>query len=190
MPYPIAFADSSTTLVFPLSSPAWWTKAGLRTLAFGSGQGNEAGGANTELTSYDAFLPAGYIATAGNAVIIEGNMTVAANGDAKVLQVQVGQTGTKVTVWSSSANVASHVVPFRMVIRRRTSTTGSITSIFEAGVASAGAPTAYMVYTTLGAVTWDVNQYITFWAAANTINSIVLNDLTYYAVRTQNGAVV
>lgn len=189
MPYPIAFADSTTTLVFPLSQPALWSKDALRTIAFGSGQGNAAGGADTEMTSYDTFIPANYLATAGNAIVIEGNMTVAANTDAKTVKVKVG-TGTAVTVWSSNASVANHVVPFRIVIRRRTSTTGSVTSIFEAGVASAGAPTAYMVYTTLGTVAWGSNQVLNLYTAANTINSIVLNDLTTYGIRTQNGAVV
>lgn len=192
MPYPIGFADSSTTLVFPLSSPPAWTKDALRTIAFGSGQGNAAGGADTELTSYDTFIPGNYLATAGNAIVIEGNMTVAANGDAKTVKVKVGAggSGSATIVWSSSANVASHVVPFRIVLRRRTATTGSVTSIFEAGAATAGAPTAYMVYTTLSVADWNNNQVLNLFLAANTINSIVMNDLMTYGIQTRNGAVV
>jgi hypothetical protein len=189
MPYAVGIADSTTTLVFPLSSPQAHTKDALKTIAFSSGQSNAGGGGDTELTSYDVYLPANYIGAAGNALVIEGTMSVAANGDAKTVKVQVG-SGTAVTVWSSSANVANHVVPFRIVIRRRTSTTGSISSVFWHGVASGNNADPYMVYTTIGTVAWTSNQSITLYCAANTVTSVTMNDLTYYALRSGNAATV
>jgi hypothetical protein len=190
MPYPIAFADSSTSLVFPLSSPPLWTKAGLRTIAFGTGQANAAGSGDTELTNYSVLIPANYLATAGNALVLEGVLTAAANANAKALKIQLASAGTKVTVWSSSANVAAHMVPFRFVITRRTATTASIRGTMEAGVTTAGAPVAYMTYATMGTVAWASNQTLTLFAIGVDANDIVLNDYMVYAVRTQNGAVV
>ena len=190
MPFAVAFADTSTSIVFPLSQPPMWSRDALRTIAFGSGQGNEAGGGDTELDSYDTFIPGNYCNAAGNAIVIEGTMTVAANGDAKTVKIKVG-SGTLTTIWSSSANVANHVVPFRIVIRRRTSTTGSVTALFYHGVATAtDVANVFMTYTTLGTLDWTGNQVLNLYSSANTINSVVMNDLTTYGILTQNGAVV
>lgn len=190
MPFAVAFADTSTSIVFPLSQPPMWSRDALRTIAFGSGQGNAAGAGDTELTSYDTFIPANYCNAAGNAIVIEGVMTVAANGDAKTVKVKVG-SGTLTTLWSSSANVANHVVPFRITIRRRTSTTGSVVSLFYHGVATAtDVPNVYMTYATLGTLDWTANQVLNLYSSATTINSVVMNDLTTYGILTQNGAVV
>lgn len=189
-PYEVGIADTTTSLVFPMTTPSMWTKAALRTIAFGTGQGNAAGGADTELTNYDSFIPGGYLATAGNAIVIEGTMTVAANGDTKTVKVKVGG-GTITTLWTSAANVANHVVPFRIVITRRTATTGAVWAIFYDGVASGvGVPAPFMTYTTLGTIAWASNQVLNLYLAANTVNSIVMNDLITYGIRTPNGAVV
>ena len=190
LPYAIGMADSSTTLVFPTSLPPAWTKAGLRTIAFGTGQGNDAGSGDTELTNYNVIIPANYLATPGNALVLEGVLTAAANGNAKALKIQLASAGTKVTVWSSAANVASHMVPFRFVIRRRTATTASIVGIMEAGATTAGAPAAYMTYATMGTAAWASNQTLTLFAVGVDANDVVLNDYMVYAVRTGAGAVV
>jgi hypothetical protein len=190
MPYAVGIADSTTTLVFPLTLPARWTADGLRTIGFGTGQANGAGAVDTELTSYGVFIPANYLKAAGNAIIMEGTMAVAANGDTKLLKVKVG-AGTLTTLWSSAANLANHVVPFRVVIRRRLSTSGSVAAVFFDGVASgAGSPAPFMTYTTLGTLDWTTNQVLKLFANVNTATSITMQDYTVYGVRTENGATV
>ena len=186
---PIGIADSSTSIVFPLKRPAPYTRDALKTLAFASGQSNAAGGADSELTSYEVLIPANYLDAAGAGVCISGEFSVAANGDAKTVKIAIGG-GSKVTMWSSSANVANHVVPFRWEVRRRTSTTGSVAGITFHGVASGNNASAYMVYTTLGTVDWTTNQLIKLYCAANTVTSVTFNDLSVTPIRSENAGSV
>jgi len=66
-----------------------------------------------------------------------------------------------------------------------------VTALFYHGVATAtDVANVFMTYTTLGAIDWTGNQVLNLYSSANTINSVVMNDLTTYGILTQNGAVV
>jgi len=189
LPYAFGFADTATSLVFPLSTSRIWGDVALRSVGFGAGQGCTSGSVDTTLTNYECFLPADYLDTAGNALIIEGSITAAANTNAKVLKVKVG-SGSAVTVWSDNTSVAGHVLPFRFAIQRRTSTTGSIKGFIWEQAATAGTPTPYMTVTTIGTVDWTANQLVKFLASGGAQDDILLTDVIWYAIRTENGAVV
>lgn len=189
--YPFAVADTTSTLLFPLTKPRLWSEDALGTIAFSSGQANvSTSGADTELTSYEISIPANYLAYAGSSLVALGTMAVAANGDAKTVKISIGSSVTKVTLWSSSANVANHVVPFRVVVRRRGATAGVVDSIFYHGVASGNNASPYMVYTSVGTVDWTTNQLLKFYATAATAGSITFEDLAVFAIRTPNAATV
>lgn len=189
IPYAFAFADSASTLVFPLQTPKVWGEPGLRTVELSSGssgQGCTSGSVDTDLDDFHCLVPADYIDTAGNAVVCEGRLAAAANGNTKVLKIKVG-SATAVTIWSSTANVAGHVVPFRVVIQRRTAALATVTGMVWAGAATAGAPTAYMTIQDAGAVDWTANQYIKLLASGQAIDDISVKAVVWYAIRTKNG---
>lgn len=189
--YAFAVADTASTILFPLTKPHLWSEDALGTIAFGSGQGNvTTSGADTELTSYEISIPANFLAYPGSCVVALGTMAVAANGDAKTVKISIGSSVTKVTLWTSSANVANHVVPFRVVVRRRGATAGVVDSIFYHGVASGNNASPYMVYTSVGTVDWTTNQLMKFYATAATADSITFEDLAVFAIRTPNAATV
>lgn len=189
LPYAIGFADSTTTLVIQVNQHRIWGAPTLKTVAFSVGQGCTSGSVDTDLSSYQVFVPANYLHSAGNAIVCEGVANVLENGNTKVMKIKVG-SATAVTVWSSTANVANHVVPFRIIIRRRSSTTGLVTGIVWQGTASAGTPTNYMTSQAAGTVAWTSDQFIKVMASGQAANDILLTDIVWYALRTRNAATV
>lgn len=190
LPYAFAFADTSSTIVFPLQTSRVWGDVALKTIALSSGssgQGCTSGSVDTDLDEYQCFIPGNFLDTAGNAVVVKGYLAAAANGNTKVFKVKVG-SATAVTVWSSTANVAGHLVPFEITVTRRTASLGTITSMMWAGAATAGAPTAYMVIADAGSVDWTANQMLKLLASGQAIDDISLKQCAWYAIRTKNGA--
>ncbi|MEK9723019.1 MAG: capsid cement protein [Rhodospirillaceae bacterium] len=189
LPYAFAFADSASTLIFPLQTDRVWGQTGLRTVALSSGssgQGCTSGSVDTDLEDFEVFVPADYLDTAGNAIILEGYLAAAANGNTKVFKVKIG-SATAVTIWSSTANVASHVVPFRVIIQRRTSALANVIGLVYAGAASGNTVTPYMTIQDGGAVDWTANQYIKLMASGQAIDDISVKSVIWYAVKTGNG---
>jgi len=158
----------------------------VKSFAFSSGEGNDVGGGDTQLTSYDVTLAAELLADAGNALLVDGTLLVGAVSEAKTCKLKVGG-GTAITIYTATA--ASHIVPFRMVIRRRTSTAGSITGITFVGAAAAGAPTNYLVNAALGTVAWLGPQTLAIYLSGSTADSITLTDYCVTAL-TGEGATV
>jgi hypothetical protein len=147
--------------------------AQLKGFAFSSGEGNDAGGGDTQLTSYDVSIPADALAEAGNALLVEGTFVVGSGGGTKTAKLKVG-SGTAVTIISTTGT--SDIVPFRMLIRRRTSTTGSLTGIAYVGAPAAGAPTNYLANATTGTVAWGSLQTLAVYAAATDADDMKLSD--------------
>lgn len=161
----------------------------VKTFAFSSGQGNAAGGADTQLTSYDVTIPAAFLNQPGDDLIVEGVWSMQANTNSKTAKIQVGG-GTIVSFLVDAQNVVGHVVPFRLNIRRRTSTTGSVNGISNPGAGNAGVPTNYLVNSALGTVDWTVAQTLKIYAAASAANDIKLTDYAVVSARSLTGATV
>jgi hypothetical protein len=159
----------------------------LKGFAFSSGEGNDAGGADTQLTSYNVTIGADFMDQPGDALIVEGTLVSDATSEAKTCKLQVA-SGTKVTIYSATS--ASHIIPFRIVIRRRTSTTGSMTGITWVGAAATGAPTNYLVNSSLGSVDWTASQTLSIHASGSTADSIKLSDYHVQNARGVTGTTV
>ena len=187
---PFGYGVDDGELIFPIQATyRVGTRLALKSFGYSSGQANAAGAGDTELTSYGVPIPAGILDQPGACLVIEGTLTIAANGDAKTFKLRV-EGGTLVTVWGSSASVASHIVPFRVLLYYRTSTTGAMTGIAYHGAAAAGAPANYLCNSAVATVDWTVGQTLKAFASATTINSVTLTDFTVYVIRSYQGATV
>jgi hypothetical protein len=169
-------ADTIHTIVFPVTETY---SAGIRTakkvFAYSSGQGCTTGaGTDDELTSYRVPIPPGYLNAPGDALLVEGTYVLAANGNAKVGKIRV-EAGTLVTLYTGTGN--AHIIPFRVLIRRRTSTTGSMTGITWVGAAAGGAPTNYLVNSAVTVVDWTALQTLYIYANGAAAD-IILTDYT------------
>ena len=149
----------------------------LKGFAFSSGQGNAAGGADTQLTSYDVTIPANYLAQPGDALVVEGTFVLAADANAKVAKLSIASAGVA-TIVATTANLANHRVPFRVVLRRRTSSVVSMTGLSHFGAAAAGAPTPYLVNTTFTGLDLTAAQTLKVWAASTNAGAVQLTDYT------------
>ncbi len=153
----------------------------LAGFAFSTGQSNAGGGGDTQLTSYDVTIPADYLNEPGDLLIVEGTFVKAATAETSTVKLKVG-SGTARTIISTGGT--SDIVPFRIVLRRRTSTTGSVTGIAWVGAAAAGAPTNYLANADLGTVAWTASQTLAIFAASTTAAEMLLTD---YSVQVQRG---
>lgn len=159
----------------------------LAAFAFSSGQGNAAGGADTQLTSYNVTIPAGFLAQPGDALIIEGAFVTAANANTKTGKLQV-DSATLMTILSTTGS--SHVVPFRLALRRRTSTGGSLTGITWQGAADAGNPTPRLTNANPGTLAWGSAQTLKIFAAGTAANDLRLTDYMVSYTRVPTGVTV
>lgn len=161
----------------------------LKGFAFSSGQGNAGGGGDTQLTSYTVTIPANFLSQPGDALVMEGTLTAAANTNSKVMKVAVN--GVKVTVFTNAQNVANHIVTFRLMIRYRTGSTGSITGYFHYGSANQAASTVWMVNAALGASPdFTASQALDIYLASATANDLKLTDYFVDSQRGLNGVTV
>lgn len=162
----------------------------LKGFAFSAGQGNVGAGTD-ELTSYRVTIPASFMSQPGDALLVQGTLSISTTAGTKVFYIQVGG-GTLLTVMSTTATAANMIFPFRYIIRRRAATTGELTGFALVGAASAGAPTNYMVDLSLGTVAWGSSQTLSFWASSSgAVNSdVLLTDLFVDNVRGVTGTTV
>jgi len=162
----------------------------VKGFAYSAGQANAAGSGDTQLTSYDVTIPANLLAQPGDCLILEGTLVILANADAaKMFKVQIA-SGTLVTLMNTNLNVASHIAPFRYVIRRRTSVVASITGLAWLGAASGAAATAYLVNVGMTTVDFTVAQTLKLFANSATVATVRLTDYHVLAARGALGSVV
>lgn len=142
--------------------------------ALAAGQGNAGGGADTQLTSYDVTLPANLLNQPGNGLIVEGTFVKGTTVETSTVKLQIA-SGTTVVIIST--NGTSDIVPFRMVMRRRLGTTGSITGLSWIGAGGGGgAPTNYLVNAGLSSIDWTVSQTLKIFSASTTAAEMKLTD--------------
>jgi hypothetical protein len=172
----VGVADTTTSITIP--PPSQFTGTAHMAVAFGTGQSNGVGSVDTYLSSYIINILPNHLALPGDAIVLEGVLSIAANADnPKLFRISLG-AGPITTIWSSAANVANHVVPFRCTIRRRTSTNASVTSIAWTGAASGGVPTDYMVVTTMNPVDFTVFQLLKLYGNSATAGTVKLTDFS------------
>ena len=148
--------------------------------AFSAGQGNAAGGADTQLTSYDVVIPANLLSQDGNALIVEGYFSSDATSESKTAKLQLGG-GDKVTIYSATS--ANQVIPFRMLAIRRSNTAGYLVGITLTGAGHGGSPTNYLVAIVLGTVDWSTDQTLKVFVAGSTADSLKLMDYHVKALK-------
>jgi hypothetical protein len=161
---PFGFADTTHTLVFPITETVSAAlRTALKVFGYSSGQASASGaGTDDQLTNFDVTIPAGYLSLPGEGLLVEGTYVTAANGNAKLGKIRVGAAGSLITIYTGNGNAI--VVPFRLVIRRRLATTGSMTGIAFVGAAAAGAPTNYLIYNGVTNVDWTTTQTLKVYA--------------------------
>jgi hypothetical protein len=160
----------------------------LKGFAYSAGQANAAGSGDTQLTSYDVLIPGGHLAQPGDEIVIEGTFAIANTTGTKAAKIKVAGGGL-VTILAAGASLAQ-VVPFRIVVRRRTSTTGSATGIAWVGAASAGAPVNYLVNASLGTVNWAIDQTLAIFAIGAADGDTLLTDYDALSARGVLGSLV
>jgi hypothetical protein len=156
-------------------------------MASSSGQGNAAGGADTQLTSYNVTIPASFLAQPGDALVIDGAFTTAANGNTKTGKMSIDAQALMTIV---STTGSAHLIPFRLVLRRRTSTSGSLTGIAYQGAAAGGNPTPFLTNASPGTVAWGSAQTLKIFAAGTAANDLKLTDYSVYYFRVPTGQTV
>jgi len=160
----------------------------LKGFGYSAGQANTAGSGDTQLTNYDVVVPP--FGQPGDVLIIEGTLLLLANTDnPKLFKAQLGG-GTLVTFVSTALNVANHIAPFRVVLRRRTSTTGSMTGIAWLGAAALGAATPYIINSGITGVDWTIDQTLKVFANSATADTVRLTDYDTLPARGVTGALV
>jgi hypothetical protein len=164
----------------------------LKGVAFSAGQGNAAGGGDTQLTSYDTAVEGGLLGQPGDHLIVEGLFTLAANTNAKTVKMQVA-SGTLASVFSIATNVANHRVPFRVVILRRGQTTAAIWGMFWSygGPAlPAVAALSWAMSGSLSTLDWNAAQTLKIFASGAGASDLVLTDYTVRVARSVLGSTV
>ncbi len=177
-PLPASSAENLTNLMMLLKG-----------FAYSSGQGNAAGGGDTQLTSYDVTIPAGFLSQPGDALTLVGLFALAANTNPKTVKLKIGP-GTLTTVFYNAANVAAHYVPFRLFVIRRSPTVAVITGLFWHGATNQGAPSNYLVNVAMPSVDWSIAQTLAIYAAATLANDIKLTEYFVNVSRGLNGVTV
>jgi hypothetical protein len=188
---PLGQALTTTTILFPIGGTVSISiKAGLATFAYSSGQGNGAGGGDTELTNYPVVVPDNFLDTPGACIVVEGTLILAANGNAKTMKVQIGATAV-LTVFSNSDNIANHRVPFRFNIIRRSATAAALTGIFFYGAGNQAEAKCWLVNHIMGGtVDWTIKQTLKLYLVGTLANDILLSDLFVSQNRSPYGVTV
>lgn len=179
--------DNLLLLKTDVSDAGRW-RPGAKHFAYSSGQGNAAGGGDTQLTSYDVTIPANALAKAGDAIVVEGLWLHDGSAGTRTCKISVGSG----SLCQMSANpLANGLVAFRMVIRRRTSTSGSVTGLSYTGSSThGGAVNLILTNSAFGSVDWTTSQTLKIWAAHSTANACKLTDYRATFVIGLEGAVV
>lgn len=193
---PFAQADSTTSVIFPISGTVSISiKNALGTVAYGGAaiagtNGNSAGGADTELTGYQISVPDNFLAGPGDALVIEGTLALENNGNAKSMKVSIGGSGA-LTVFASSAAVATHRAHFHLILVRRESDTAALEGYTPHGAAQADTATVYVANHLLsGTIDWTIQQDLKFFLIGTLDNDIWLTDLYCHQIRSPYGVTV
>jgi hypothetical protein len=162
---------------------------GIKVFAWGgTGQGNGAGPVDTPLTSYDTTIPAGFLSVAGAALVLEVLWVTSAQAGTKVAKLQLGG-GTLATILSTTA--VSTIILMTLILRGRTSTTGSISGLVQGSTANLAALTiAFRANLGLAGLTNGASQLLRFFANATVANELKLAELSVIGSRALQGATV
>jgi hypothetical protein len=183
------FADTTTSLVFPVTQTVSSSlRTALKVFAYSAGQGNDAGGADTVLGNYNVTVPANYLTQPGDALVIEGTCVLANTANARTLKLQVGAPAPIAVINTATASHESST--FRIIVRRRTSTTASLSSVSNLGPATGTVLVVHAVNTAIVAVDWTTSQLLRVFAAGTDAGDTLLTDYTVYSVRSHQAAVV
>lgn len=162
----------------------------LKGFGFSAGNTNGAGSVDTQFTGYDVTIPANFLSQPGDALLVEGILAVANNADAaKLCKVQLASATIR-TIMSTAANIAAHIVPFRLFIVRRTSTTGAMTGLSWPGAAAGGVPTNYLINFGLSAIDWTTSQVLKIFGNSATASTVTLTDYRVASERGLGGVLV
>ncbi len=134
----------------------------VENFAHSAGQANGTAGVDTQLTSFDVLLPANLLNGPGDLLEIDMLWFHGGTAGTFTAKIQVG-SGTLATIYSvTNVNVIPHV---HVLIRRRTSATGSLIGIAWATAAAGGAPDQRLVLTALSSMDWTIQQTLKVFAA-------------------------
>jgi hypothetical protein len=159
---------------------------------FSAGQGNGAvTGAFVELTSYAVIIPAGYLNVAGDGLLISGLFVMSGAATAKNVYFSIG-TSPLATVWTG-AEVTTRLT-FRLLLRRRTSTTAVVTGVFNQW--NAPAPVGLTVWKLTAAalaggdMDFTLQKNLRIWVFCAGANDLLLTDYYVCGFRAKTGVLV
>jgi len=132
----------------------------LKGFAFSSGQ-SSSGTIDTQLTSYNVTIPADFLDQPGDGLLIEGTFVTHSTAGTKTGRMTI-DAATKITFLVTTGT--SDVIPFRLTLRRRTSTTASLTGIAWHGAAAGGSPTPYLCNGSFTGLDFTSSQTLEIWA--------------------------
>jgi hypothetical protein len=156
----------------------------LKSYAYSSGQGNAAGGSDTELTSYAFTIPAGGLAGPGDMLLFEGLFTNSSTAGAWTGKISFDGGSTKITLVTSST--VSTSARFRLWLTRRTQTTGSAFGLTEIGTSLV---TYYLINAAVGTVNFSTAISPKFYCSHGTLNNTKLTEVrANYFIGVQPGA--
>lgn len=164
-----------------------WPLTGVKLFAAQSGIGNAAGGGDTQLTAVDTTIPAYLLELPGDCIVVEMMWSCGSASEVTTGKVQIG-SGTTVTYFSS--NLPNTLRYSRVLIRRRTQTTGALQGVVFSGAAGGGSPSAYYKNEALSSIDWHTSQTLKHFAASNTANNLRLWYLQVHVQKSKTGALV
>lgn len=157
----------------------------LASFVYSSGQ-SSSGTGDTQLTSYDVTVPADLLNQAGDMLLIDG--TFASNATAGTRTGRLAVDSTKVAFLSTTA--VSSIHQFRLTLRRRTSSTGSLTGATVTVASGGGVATqVYMANVALSSIDWTSSQTLEIWAQASG-GTLFLTDYSVMLAKVETGVTV
>lgn len=181
----VGVADSSTSLILTPSIPFHNALVALKNIGFSNGQASTGNNNPTTLTSYDTTILANELSQAGQCLVIEGTLSIATTGATKSAAVKVG-SASAVTFFSTTDTTSGQIVPFRLLIRYRTSTTGGLAGLSFGEAATAGNPVTYLVNASITGADWTANQTLSIVATSASTGvdgDVKLTDYNVYVIR-------
>ncbi len=163
----------------------------LGSFAFSSGQGNSSGPQNDELTSYTLTVPANSMSQPGDLLMINGTGLMASTANERRFAISLGASEER-TLLATTTNLANMVTPIYAVIRRRTSTNGSITGVphINASGATPVGGTDYLVNKEFTGMDFTIDQELKIYAYGTTAGDAKLTDYSVFLFRVEIGVTV
>ncbi len=156
--------------------------------AFSAGQSSGGGGADTQLSGFNVTVPANYLSVPGASLLIDVTWTHGAQNEAKTVKFKVGG-GTLISVFTLTLAVSYPMIG-RLVITRRTSTTGGLVGLFTLGSHNTAVASAIHTNSALGAVNWATDQIMYWYATTTTATALRLNEVTVTGLGGISGTLV